>query len=249
MKNKSVLILRKCSYNGHSRNNFYYGCAGEIAKAPKWNKQPYCGDGLHGLKWGTGNWDLLEGDDWLVIEAKEEHVVEIDKDKCKFKQGKILYRGDTSGLHHFAKFLARDSRSAYEWAKQIGDHEIMRKRIRKNNYAYEWAKKIGDHEIMRDRINESHYAYCWALYIGDRKIMRDRVTDSDDAYYWAKDIGDREIMRDRVTESQWAYKWARDIGDRDIMIHLVTGIHLDRWSKNIGGIEITKNGSLIKTLS
>jgi hypothetical protein len=246
-----VLILRKCNKDGGSSRGFVYGQVGDIVTAPDWSPNPKCGNGLHGLKQGNGDWVLLKGYDWLVIEAAEEDVVDIDKDKCKckFRTGKIVYRGDEEGLHQYASVMATDSESAYYWACNIGDLEIMRDRVTESHYAYCWALYIGDRKIMRDRVTESHYAYCWALYIGDRKIMRDRVTDSDDAYYWAKDIGDREIMRDRVTESQWAYKWARDIGDRDIMIHLVTGIHLDRWSKNIGGIEITKNGSLIKTLS
>ena len=221
-----VLILRKCNKDGGSSRGFVYGQVGDIVTAPDWSPNPKCGNGLHGLKQGNGDWVLLKGYDWLVIEAAEEDVVDIDKDKCKFRTGKIVYRGDEEGLHQYASVMATDSESAYYWACNIGDLEIM-----------------------RDRVTESQWVYWWARKFGDIDIMIDRVINSEWAYWWAKFIGDREIMRDRVTESEWAYKWARDIGDRDIMIHLVTGIHLDRWSKNIGGIEITKNGSLIKTLS
>jgi hypothetical protein len=185
-----VLILRKCKKDGSSRNGFVYGKTRDTVTAPDWDPTPKCGKGLHGLKQGIGDWDLLVGDDWLIIEADENDVVDIDEQKCKFRTGKIVYRGDKEGLHKYASVMATDPSAAYHWAINIGDREIM-----------------------RDRVTESKWAYYWACEIGDREIMIDRVTEPIYAYYWAIEIGDREIMRDRVTESLWVQEWDEEFGD------------------------------------
>jgi|688.fasta_scaffold12037_21 hypothetical protein len=216
-----ALILRKCKKDGSSSRGFVYGNTGDTVTAPDWNPQPECGNGLHGLKQGNGDWSLLLGDDWLVIEAEEKDVVDIDQYKCKFRTGKILYRGDKEGLHQYASVMATDSRPAYEWARTIGDREIMRDRVTKSYNAYYWAKNIGDREIMIDRVTDTFWAYCWARDIGDKEIMIDRVTESKWAYFWAIDIGDRDIMKDRVTDSVWAYEWVRVFGHEDIIMDRV----------------------------
>ncbi len=179
-----VLILRKCGRDGSSSYGFVYGQVGDTVTAPDWDPTPKCGNGLHGLKQGNGEWGLLSGNQWLVIEADEEDIVDIDNEKCKFRTGKIVYRGNSEGLHQYASVMATDSMSAYGWAR--------------------W---IGDQEIMRDRVTESKWAYLWARYIGDRKIMIDRVTDSEWAYVWAEDIGDKEMMRERITHPYYIKKF------------------------------------------
>jgi hypothetical protein len=218
-----VLILRKCKKDGSSSYGFVYGQTGDTVTALDWDPEPKCGNGLHGLKQGNGEWFLLQGNDWLVIEAKDEDVVDIDHRKCKFRTGKIVYRGDKEGLHQYASVMATDSNSAYWWAKNIGDREIMRDRVTESQWAYFWARYFGDREIMIDRVTNSYYAYIWAKDLGDKEIMRDRITESQLAYCWARQIGDKEIMRDRVTESGWAYEWACHIGDKEIMRERVTG--------------------------
>jgi hypothetical protein len=198
-----VLILRKCKNDGSSRHGFVYGQVGDTVTAPVWDPTPKCGSGLHGLKQANGDWVLLRGDDWLVIEANEKDVVDIDNEKCKFRTGKILYRGDETGLYQYASVMATESQSAYYWALDIGDREIMIDRVTESKNAYYWAKNIGDREIMIDRVFDPKWAYFWALDIGDREIMRDRVTASKWAYFWAEDIGDREIMRERIIDPEW----------------------------------------------
>ncbi len=236
-----ALILRKCNKDGSSSHGFVYGQTGDTVTAPNWSPKPECGNGLHGLKQGNGEWELLKGNQWLVIEADEEDIVDIDNDKCKFRTGKILYRGDKEGLHQYAPVMATDSYSAYCWAKDIGNKDIMIDRVTKSEDAYYWASEIGDREIMLDRVAESQYAYAWALDIGDKEIMRHRVTDSAWAYRWACDIGDRQIMRDRVTESKWAYWWSINIGDREIMIDRVTESEWAyEWARRFGDKEIMR---------
>jgi hypothetical protein len=237
-----ALILRKCKKDGSSRNGFVYGQAGDTVTAPNWDPKPECGNGLHGLKQGNGDWDLLHGVDWLVIEANDEDTVDIDNEKCKFRTGKILYRGDVEGLHQYASVMATNSRSAFCWARDIGDHEIMKERVIESEWAFNWAINFGDHEIMRDRVTESKWAYYWAIYSGDKEIMRDRVTDSEYAYWWAFEIGDREIMIDRVNKSSSAFAWACNVGDRDIMRDRVTDSQFAfYWAKYFGDKEIMRD--------
>ena len=92
------LILRKCNYDGLSSRNFYYGNFSDIVTATDLNPEPICGNGLHGLLEGNGDWLLLNGNNWLVIEANKEDIVKIDKNKCKFRTGKILFSGTTNQL-------------------------------------------------------------------------------------------------------------------------------------------------------
>ncbi len=176
-----TLILRKCFKDGSSSRNFKYGQVGDTVTAPDWNPKPTCGNGLHGLKQGNGDWILLKGTDWLVIEAEEKDVVDIDNQKCKFRTGKILYRGNSKGLHEYAPVMATESDAAYYWSIQIGDREIMRDRVTNSRWAYYWARNIGDREVMRDSITETEWAYYWARDIGDREIMVERITGT---YYY-----------------------------------------------------------------
>ena len=137
------LILRKCQENGRSQNNFYYGKTDDIVTCPDWNPEPKCGNGLHGLLEGNGNWLLLEGSDWFVIEAKTEDIVEIDKDKCKSRTGKILFRGTTEKLRKSefsAKFNNLNSHAAYCWAINIGNIDLMINKVTDSKWAYHWAK-------------------------------------------------------------------------------------------------------------
>jgi hypothetical protein len=214
MEVNMALVLRKCKSDGSSRNDFFYGQAGDTVTCPDWDPEAVCGGGLHGLKNGNGNWDLLDGDDWLVIDVDEADLVDIDDRKCKFRTGKIIYRGSSDGLHKFANVMATDSSSAYDWAINIGDKEIMRDRV--NDYdAYMWSVNIGDKEIMVHKFT-GNSATLWAWrHPYDRHIVIDKV-DEESAYKWACYIGDREIMRDRVT-NYWAYCWAIDIGDEELM--------------------------------
>ena len=80
-------------------------------------------------------------------------------------------------------------------------------------WAYNWARYIGDRELMRPLIIGSEWAFNWARYIGDRELMRPLITESKWAYYWARYIGDRELMRPLIIGSEWAHFWARYKGN------------------------------------
>ena len=227
------LILRKCNYNGYSSRNFYYGNAGDIATCPDWNPNPRCGNGLHGLKEGNGDWNLLSGDDWLVIETNDEDVVNIDKDKCKFRTGKILFRGSDTELANseFPAKLNLNSKCAYLWAFYIGNHDVMMHKITESEWAYNWAFYIGNHDVMMHKITDSKFAYYWALNIGNEDVMIDKITESKYAYYWALNIGNEDVMINKITSSYWAIEWAEHIGNHDVMKPKVTDPEfIERWN-------------------
>ena len=166
------LILRKCWASGFSSHNFYYGNVGDIVTAPDWNPKPYCGNGLHGLLEANGEWMLLYGDDWLVIEADKKDVVFIDKNKCKFHTGKILFRGSKQELAN-SEFPTRfnvNSENAYNWAMEIGNHDVMINKINNSELAYWWAKFIGNQDVMKPKITAPYYIDLWNCLFPDNKI-------------------------------------------------------------------------------
>ena len=237
------LILRKCWKNGLSRNDFYYGNTGDIVTCPDWDPKPECGNGLHGLLEGNGDWHLLEGDDWLVIEANESDIVNIDDEKCKFRTGKILFRGSVEQLANseYPNKLNLNSRSAYCWARRVGNHDIMIHKITESRDAYHWARNIGNHDIMIDKIIDSYYAYLWACDIGNHDVMIDKINDSQSAYEWARNIGNHDVMISKITDPCWAYWWAKEIGNHDVMIDKINNsLYAYIWATNIGNYDIMK---------
>ena len=142
---------------------------GAIATAPDWNPKSECGGGLHMLPNGIGNYDLLEGDLWAVVEFDEAEMIVIDGNKAKVPSCKIVY-------------LSEDPPKYTDWFNGVPRSET----------AYRWAMSVGDKEYMKQFVTDSENAYYWAEDIGDRKHMKQFVTDSYWAYKWAVDIGDRK---------------------------------------------------------
>ena len=227
------LVLRKCNKDGYSRNNFYYGNIGDRVICPDWDPKPKCGNGLHGLLKGKGDWGLLEGEDWLLIDA-DDQLVEIDNKKCKFNTGIIVYRGDKTGLIKYIDNLDIQNKEAYLWAKYIGNQEEMKQKITDSEHAYNWARNIGNQDEMKQKITESEYAFEWALDIGNQDEMKQKITDSKDAYYWAYNIGNQDEMINKITNSYYAYLWALTIGNQEEMKDRITDSqYAYLWIKNI----------------
>jgi hypothetical protein len=82
-----------------AQNNFKWPESGR-AECPDWNPKPECGNGLHGLLWGIGDWSLSHLSDptakWLVVEVKMAEVVDL-VDKVKFPSGNVVYCGGLPG--------------------------------------------------------------------------------------------------------------------------------------------------------
>jgi hypothetical protein len=129
-----------------TRNSFVCGQVGDAVIDSKWDPATKCEHSLLGLRQGNGDWSMFEnGGDWLVVEANEEDVVDIaDAETCKFRAGKIVYRGDEKGLQQYASVMATEENCAYYWAKNIGDKEIMRDRITKAHWIYEIDNLAGN---------------------------------------------------------------------------------------------------------
>jgi hypothetical protein len=90
-----ALILRTCNPDLTSRHRgFQWPTTGPVT-CPDWKPTPECGNGLHGLLWGTGDGGLLDWSDnakWLVVEIDEDSMVAIGQ-KVKFPAGTVLYSG------------------------------------------------------------------------------------------------------------------------------------------------------------
>ncbi len=91
------LVLRTCSADMSSQNNFVWPQVGEIAEAPDWIANKECGNGLHGWLFGHGDHSCssyLDGTArWLVVEVESDTIVMLGG-KCKFPRGKVVFVGD-----------------------------------------------------------------------------------------------------------------------------------------------------------
>ena len=96
LKPNEVLILKKVK---HDKDGFYTEYEGQRFNYPKkgmveatdWIKISECGNGLHGLEWGSGTFDIEDyGDTFLVIRVdKKDGYVELE-DKVKFRKGNVI---------------------------------------------------------------------------------------------------------------------------------------------------------------
>ncbi len=244
-KNKKLMYgLRKISKN--NKNEFFdeidefndYDWPLEAGK--RINKIPPNRGDLYCILNARGNWNLLSGEYWAVLEFESEDILRSDYWKCKIERCKIVFLSeDPEGMLQFFDHEKFDSQTAYDWALNIGNKDIMIDKIVTSREAYCWARNIGNKDIMIDKIIDSFWAYCWAKDIGDQDIMIDKITDSKMAFYWAKFHGNKDVMIDRITESQWAYEWAKDIGNEDIMIDRITESEWAfNWAVFIGNKDI-----------
>ena len=123
---------------------------GAIAIAPVWNPEAECGGGLHVLPNAQGNYDLLDGDYWAVVEYDADSLVMIDEAKGKVPSCKIVYLSESpDGLFEYFKDVQFRNISAYLWARDIGDREYMKQFVTDPEWAYCWAMGIGDREYMK----------------------------------------------------------------------------------------------------
>ena len=231
--------LRKISKDGKNDfNDFVWPLeVGAEVEAPDWNSKPECGGGLYCLPNASGDWGLLWGELWAVLEFDERDMVLIEDDKCKVKKCKIVFLSENPSeeMLQFFDHENFDSDIAYLWAYFVGNKDVMIDKIVESECAYNWAYHIGNQDIMIDRITEPRWAYRWAYKIGNKDIMISKIVESRWAYYWARDIGNRDIMIDRITESEWAYNWVSLFGNEDIMIDRITESKWAYfWAKKIG---------------
>ena len=103
--------LRKINKNGIHHNLIWPLEVGAVVKCPDWNPEPICGGGLYLLPEAIGNYGLLDGHYWCVVEFDEDQMVRIDHDKAKVPECKIVYLSENpDGLKHYFDFNKFDSR-------------------------------------------------------------------------------------------------------------------------------------------
>lgn len=119
-----VLVLRTCDKRLRSFNNFKWPAKGPIS-APDWNREPVCGNGLHGLLWGEGDHTLLNFDDdarWLVVEVEANHIVHIGR-KVKFPKGVVVFCGNRARATKYLLTHGGHGRAVVGAAVTVGSYE------------------------------------------------------------------------------------------------------------------------------
>ena len=148
---------------------------GAKVEAPDWNPEPECGGGLYCLPNAKGDWDLLHGHYWAVLEFDEKDMVQVESEKCKVKNCKIIFLSKSrKGMIKFFDYEKFDSETAYLWAFYIGNKDIMIDRITESVWAYCWAKYLGNKDIMINRITKLRWARLWYRNIWNEGIMQSR---------------------------------------------------------------------------
>ena len=90
-----ALMLRTCDGDGKSYGGFQWPKIGPVT-CSDWNDSPNCGNGLHGLLWGTGNGLLLDWSEsalWLVVRIKKSQIIDLNG-KVKVPSGIVEFCGD-----------------------------------------------------------------------------------------------------------------------------------------------------------
>lgn len=92
VKAEKVLVLKAVRADmtapSDRANGFKYPESGPV-EASDWKPTKECGNGLHGLLWGQGDWSLVHGAvdaRYLVIEVDAADIVDL-QNKVKFPRG------------------------------------------------------------------------------------------------------------------------------------------------------------------
>ncbi len=87
------LILRTCNDDMTSHDGFVWPKSGYVS-APDWIANRNCGNGLHGLLNGDGNWAPLDkgSKNWLVCEVESRDIIDLNG-KVKFPKCNVIFCG------------------------------------------------------------------------------------------------------------------------------------------------------------
>ena len=99
---KTTFVLRTSDKDRRAHSNFQWPESGYV-EAPDWHPTAECGQGLHGLLLGKGDYSHLKlGSDatWQIVEVYEDTVVNIGE-KVKFPFGWVVYSGRSAGAIRF----------------------------------------------------------------------------------------------------------------------------------------------------
>jgi hypothetical protein len=128
-----------------------------IEAQPSWNPILRTG-AIFCLPEARGGWWRLSGNYWCVLQYDEIDIIYQDSTQCRIKKCKLVFRSkNPKGLLKFFDASKFDSETAYQWAMEIGNRDIMIDRVTDSKWAYSWAMNIGDHHIMESRITDKLY--------------------------------------------------------------------------------------------
>lgn len=101
IESSKTLVLRTSDAEGLSYNGFQWPLVahGQLVACPDWKPEAICGNGLHGLLDGIGDYSLLSYDSDAIWQ-----LVVVDRDKCvnlggkvKFESCNLVYTGNMRG--------------------------------------------------------------------------------------------------------------------------------------------------------
>ena len=84
--------------------------------------------------------------------------------------------------------------------------------------AYMWALEVGNRDVMIGKINSEETALLWAMNIGDRELMESKIVSERWAVRWATEFGSTTAMASKVKSEEMALEWAINVGDWDVMV-------------------------------
>lgn len=97
---EKVLVIRTCDKDLKAHGGFQWPGVGGVAEAPDWTPSQRCGNGLHGLLEGSGDWGHF---DWsldakaMIVETDKSGIIELGG-KVKFRSGVVRKIGSLAGL-------------------------------------------------------------------------------------------------------------------------------------------------------
>ena len=108
---ETVYVLRTCDKDMKAYGGFVWPRSGPVC-APDWEKTTRCGNGLHGLMWGSGDVSRLsfaQDAVWMVVAVDKATIVDLG-DKVKFPSGEVVFCGDRPSA--VAEIVARGADSS-----------------------------------------------------------------------------------------------------------------------------------------
>ncbi len=123
---KHTLVLRTVAADMTSRGGFVWPRKGTV-ECPDWDPTPECGQGLHGLAWGTGVATLIDapGDRvWLVVKVLTADLVDLNG-KVKFPRGTVVHCGDQASATQYVAKRAPLGTAVHWLMAQGGDWSTL----------------------------------------------------------------------------------------------------------------------------
>ena len=137
---EKALAIRTCGADGTSHGGFKWPSEiGSVVTCDDWNAAAQCGNGLHALLDGFGDYALLSREHdaiWQVVEVSRAECIELDG-KVKFESCTLIY----SGLMAVAMTIMADYQTALMLNLRIDDPEASgyASRLAASGYASQLA--------------------------------------------------------------------------------------------------------------